>query len=222
VSTLKTDAVTAVSTNTSITVKGLGSGVVKLGDGELKFPDADSTAGYFIKTDGSAQLSFAAAGGFTLGTEVVTTSGTAAAFTSIPAGTKLIVISLNGFSFASTDGQLEVTIGDSGGLETSGYSSVATSSDQVTAELETSDAFNCAASNSQQVASLHSGQITLTLEDSSAFTWVMISSIAAVGSNDTFSWGAGAKTLTAELTQLSVSMHNGTTFDAGSINIMYQ
>ena len=57
-STIKTDAITAVSTNTAITIKGLGSGVVKLGDGELKFPDADSNAAAVIGTDGSAQLSF--------------------------------------------------------------------------------------------------------------------------------------------------------------------
>jgi len=60
-STLKSDAITAVTNDTDITITGAGSGVVKLGDGALKFPDSDGSAGQFIKTDGSAQLSFAAA-----------------------------------------------------------------------------------------------------------------------------------------------------------------
>ena len=58
-STLKADLVTAVTTNGALKVKGLGSGKVKLGDGELVWPDADGAAGTFITTNGSAVLSFA-------------------------------------------------------------------------------------------------------------------------------------------------------------------
>jgi len=62
-STIKANEITAVTDDTDITITGAGSGVVKLGDGALKFPDSDGSAGQFIKTDGSAQLSFAAASG---------------------------------------------------------------------------------------------------------------------------------------------------------------
>ena len=58
-STLKSDAVTAVTTNGAITITGNGSGKVRLGDGNLIFPDADGSAGQYIKTDGSANLAFA-------------------------------------------------------------------------------------------------------------------------------------------------------------------
>ena len=92
-STLKADAITAVTNNTDIAITGAGSGIVKLGDGALKFPDADGTNGHFIKTDGSAQLAFAAAG-YTLGTPQATTSGTTFNFGSIPAGTKHIMITV--------------------------------------------------------------------------------------------------------------------------------
>ncbi len=60
-STIETDAITAATgTNTAIKIKGKGSGVVKIGDGELSFPDADGSADQIIKTDGSGNLSFIA------------------------------------------------------------------------------------------------------------------------------------------------------------------
>ena len=63
-SIIKADAMEAASgTNTALSLKGKGSGVVTIGDGNLQFPDADGTNGHFIKTDGSGVLSFAEAGG---------------------------------------------------------------------------------------------------------------------------------------------------------------
>jgi hypothetical protein len=60
-STLETDLIQAsTGTNTAIKIKGKGSGVVKIGDGELSFPDADGSANQIIKTDGSGTLSFTA------------------------------------------------------------------------------------------------------------------------------------------------------------------
>jgi hypothetical protein len=61
-SDLKVDDITAANANTAITIKGAGTGKVVLGDGNLVFPDADGAAGTFITTNGSAALSFAAAG----------------------------------------------------------------------------------------------------------------------------------------------------------------
>ena len=58
-STLAADLVQAATgTNTALKLKGKGSGVVKIGDGELSFPDADGSSGQIIKTDGSGALSF--------------------------------------------------------------------------------------------------------------------------------------------------------------------
>jgi hypothetical protein len=63
-SDLKVDGIIAsTGTNTALTLQGKGSGKVAIGDGALLFPDADGSDGEFIKTDGSAALSFAAAGG---------------------------------------------------------------------------------------------------------------------------------------------------------------
>jgi hypothetical protein len=58
-STLETDLVQAATgTNTALTLKGKGTGVVKLGDGELSFPDSDGSANQVLQTDGSGTLSF--------------------------------------------------------------------------------------------------------------------------------------------------------------------
>ena len=60
-SIIETDLVQAATgTNTALKLKGKGSGVVKIGDGELSFPDADGSSGEVIKTDGSGALSFVA------------------------------------------------------------------------------------------------------------------------------------------------------------------
>ena len=59
-STIKANAVTGATTNTDLTLTGDGTGVVKLGDGNLKFPDADGSANQIIETDGAGQLSFVA------------------------------------------------------------------------------------------------------------------------------------------------------------------
>ena len=62
-STIKADAITAsTGTNTNIAISGKGSGKVKLGDGNLLFPDADGAAGTAVVTNGSGTLSFAATG----------------------------------------------------------------------------------------------------------------------------------------------------------------
>jgi len=58
-STLETDLVQAATgTNTALTLKGKGTGVVKLGDGELSFPDSDGSANQVLQTDGSGTLAF--------------------------------------------------------------------------------------------------------------------------------------------------------------------
>ena len=59
-STIKADAITAsTGTNTNIAITGKGTGKLKLGDGELLFPDVDGSANQYIKTDGSANLAWA-------------------------------------------------------------------------------------------------------------------------------------------------------------------
>lgn len=61
-STFEVDSITAITTDSNITIKGKGSGKVSIGDGNLLFPDSDGSSDQVIKTDGSGVLSFAAVG----------------------------------------------------------------------------------------------------------------------------------------------------------------
>ena len=57
-STLKANTITATDTNANLVLQGNGTGKVAIGDGSLLMPDADGTAGQFLKTNGSGTLSF--------------------------------------------------------------------------------------------------------------------------------------------------------------------
>ena len=76
-STIKANAVTGATTNSDLTLTGDGTGVVKLGDGNLKFPDADGSANQIIESDGAGQLSFVAKPSSTIVQVVNVTSGAA-------------------------------------------------------------------------------------------------------------------------------------------------
>jgi len=162
---------------------------------------------------GSPPAFEAAGGGFTLATEQATTSGTAVTFGSIPTGTKQIVIMFEGVSFDSTN-RMDVTIGDSGGLETTGYISTSGESDDPITNIEASTAEFVVRTAS--TGNTRAGTMTLSLKDSANFTW--ISTHTMKQSVNKVIHGGGEKSLSAELTQVSIS---GGTFDSGSINIMY-
>ena len=152
----------------------------------------------------------------TLGTEQATTSGTSIDFTSIPAGVRKITIMLSGVSTNGTS-VLLIQIGDAGGVETSGY--VSRAHDLSGGNTNTAGFI---LSRAQAAADTVSGAITLSLENSSAFTWTQTGFIdqpttSAIG------WSVGLKSLSAELDRVRLTTVNGSdTFDAGAVNIQYQ
>ena len=155
----------------------------------------------------------------TLGAPVASTSGTSIDFTSIPSGTKKVTISLVG---ASTSGSSVVIfqLGDSGGVETSGYlgaSSFVGTTTQGSANYTAGFGVLAAGASSTR-----HGTITLTLVDAATFTWAASASFAA--SDTTFAYiTAGSKSLSAELDRVRITTAGGSdTFDAGKINITYE
>ena len=149
-------------------------------------------------------------GAFVAGTAVASTSGTSIDFTSIPSWVKRITIM---FSGVSTNGSsnIQVQIG-AGSVETSGYSSSAGYS---TAYSTLTTGFLCV--TAAGAADTRYGQLILSLVGSNA--WVSSSAIS-VGVPIT---GAGGKTLSGTLDRVRITTVNGTdTFDAGSINILYE
>ena len=236
--------VTGTTTITSIATQGIGSYVTLHFDGALTFthhstnlilPGAanittaagDIAVMYeyasvdwrcvsYTKASGAAVV---AGGGFTLATQQATTSGSSVTFGSIPSGTTMIVVNLAGVSTDGT-GVLSITIGDGDGLETSGYTSggwfITNNSAGNVADIDITTAFKIA--HVTIASETYHGSVILTLENAAAFTWVAHSILN--GSLTQMHFASGSKSLSAELTQLSIIAAD--TYDAGAINIMYQ
>lgn len=151
------------------------------------------------------------------GTSVASTTGTSVDFVlsaDVAPYVKRITVMFNGVSTSGTS-NLQIQIGDSGGIETSGYAG--------SCDSRTNSAYNSAGflvTNGISAAVSHSFAATLCLMGSN--TWV-INGVKASASTDAAMFFAGAKTLSDTLTQVRITTANGTdTFDAGSINILYE
>jgi hypothetical protein len=151
----------------------------------------------------------------------VTASGTFVDFTGIPSWAKRVTVMFSGVSTNGTSAFL-VQIGDSGGVETTGYTAnslqmfVATGT-QVA--LFTSTAGYIIASN--VAANLLHGTVVLT--NVSSNNWVASSATTGTTGTAIGIVSAGSKTLSDTLTQVRITTVNGTdSFDAGTINIMWE
>lgn len=155
--------------------------------------------------------------GITLGTPVAATSGTSIDFTGIPATTKQITINFDVVSTNNTSPFL-IQIGDSGGIETSGYTGGGYEGNGTIAVYTAGFGLGV-----QQVAArVHSGTITLTLLSSSANTWACTGAIGRDTDGAVY-FTAGSKSTSAVLDRVRVTTAAGTAaFDAGTINITYQ
>jgi hypothetical protein len=153
----------------------------------------------------------AVSAGFTYGTEQATTSGTYVTHGSIPAGTSLIHLLFNKVSQSTTVG-MNVQLGDAGGIEATGYLSTSDRTGNNLAVSTTAFLFEMAYADTQL-----GGVMTLARVNTS-HDWV----VAFLGRMRTASnlYVCGSKTLSAELTQIKVSVVSGA-FDAGSTQILY-
>lgn len=150
-------------------------------------------------------------------TEQASTSGTSIDFTGIPPWVKRITVMLVGVSTNGTSRPL-IQIGDSGGVETSGY--LGASGDlTVPTHLNFSAGFE---PNGGSAANVWHGAVTLALENAANNTWVAWGVLGLSNGAATASV-AGTKSLSATLDRVRVTTVNGTdTFDAGAINVLYE
>ena len=208
---LQFDGALTITHGPGIELPGAANLTTAAGDRLICYATAANTVEVMsVETEAAAS-----AGGFTLSAEQATTSGTSVTFGSIPAGTTMIVILFEDFSMSGATNFL-VTIGDSGGLETSAYVSTGYQANGTSLYLSYSTSGFLVKGDQISVA-LWTGHMTLTLKDSSNFTWIQSHSMKE--DTNSFQTGAGSKSLSAELTQVSIS---GGTLDGGSIAIMYQ
>jgi hypothetical protein len=184
--------------------------------GEFVSTAADTvTCVNYTKRDGTAVV---AAGGWTQGTEVVTTSGTEHDFTSIPAGVKVIQMGFENVTLNGTS-SLIVQLGDDGGFESSGYNS-ASSRVYSNAAVMLNDGGLGYVIIIGSAARVFSGVLTLVNKDATAHDWGSMHAGKYDSSNSVH--GGGWSDLSAELNSIRVTTINGSdVFDGGAININY-
>jgi len=146
-----------------------------------------------------------------------TASGTAVNFTGIPNWAKRITVIVNGLS---TNGAspTQIQIGDSGGIQTTGYNLTLASIQPTTTSLQT----YTSGIVFPGTEATHSRYATISMININSNIWIITGS----GFDDiTNTTGIinGIKSLTSTLDRLRITTINGTnTFDAGTINIAYE
>jgi len=155
----------------------------------------------------------------TLATAVATTSGTSIDFTGIPSWVKRITVMFNGVSTNGTNLPI-LQLGDSGGIETTGYSALA---GLVSAGGSNAHNFTSGIPltfSTHTAANLIHGNILIALVDSSTWTF---SGNLLLTSQQYLMCVAGVKVLSDTLDRIRLTTNTGTdAFDAGEVNIMYE
>jgi len=152
-------------------------------------------------------------------TAVASTSGTVIDFTGIPSWVKRITVMFGGVSTNGTSNCI-VQLGDSGGIETTGYLGSAGLIQNAGSSATASYTTGFGTVPTPSAATVMHGALVVSLVGGNLWvaTGVFGNSDAAVPA-----YGGGSKTLSDTLTQIRVTTVNGTdTFDAGTINVMYE
>ena len=152
-----------------------------------------------------------------LGTAVASTSGTAIDFTGIPSWVRRITVMFNNVSLSGTS-RLVVRLGTSSGVVATGYTAVAIAinSASSTAGAAETTGFSVFQNTAADTASGH-----MVITRITGNTWVashtvrVAATICGIGSGDVV--------LAADLDRVRITTVGGTdTFDAGSINILFE
>ena len=181
---------------------------------------SSTTNNIVLAADGSTTISTLTAttiqGTIKSGTAVASTSGTSIDFTGIPSWVKRITVMFDGVSTNGTSAIL-IQLGDSGGIEITGYLSGAYNE---TGGGSSTSTAGFSVTPTSIAAAAYNGSAILSLLGSNTF----------VGQGNLFrsvstgmSYMAGSKTLSGTLDRVRITTVNGTdTFDAGTINILYE
>lgn len=143
----------------------------------------------------------------------VSASGTSVDFTGIPSWVKRITVMFAGVSTNGASNYI-VQLGDSGGIEVSGYLGAY---GNTAASASGTTGFGIYSGGSGVV--FHGSMFISNITENS---WIASHSMGR-SDNPSLSSGGGSKSLSATLDRIRITTVNGTdTFDAGTINIIYE
>ena len=198
----------------TLAVANGGTGVTtSTGSGANVLGTSPSISGAVMTTMASSVL--------TSGTSQASTSGTSIDFTSIPSWVKRITVMFNGVS-TSGSSDILIQIG-AGSVTTSGYTGSGCSavpSGVTVAGNNYTSGYGIRAGGNSGAAIVRQGLCTICLVGSNVWTE---SGVFSHSNEVGMSWTAGNVTLGGTLDRVRITTSNGTdTFDAGSINILYE
>lgn len=185
---------------------------------------ADTSGTLELQSAGTTKLTISSTGAYGAlisGTAQASTSGTSIDFTSIPSWVKRVTVLFSGVSTSGTSNWI-VQVGDSGGIENTGYLGSASSLGTSTVQSSASATSGVTLSRQVNAGDTYSG--ICTISNITANSWIVSSAIYNLNAaNQTTLLGGGSKELSATLDRIRITTVSGTdTFDAGSINIMYE
>jgi hypothetical protein len=195
------------------------SGLVQTADtsGTIDFQSSGATK-LTVSTSGTSIAQYTPATSLiTSDTVKASTSGTSIEFTGIPSWVKRITVMFAGVSTNGTSVPL-IQLGDSGGIENTGYLGTGTSLGTSVVSFTNGFAITSASS----AASVYHGLVTISMLSDSTNTWCASGSMSRTDVA-VANFTSGSKALSATLDRIRITTVNGTdTFDAGSINILYE
>lgn len=183
---------------------------------------ADTSGTLELQSNGTTQLTVSSTGTYgqlKAATAQASTSGTSIDFTNIPSWVKRITVMYSGVSTNGTS-QTQVQIGTGGVATTSGYAGSVDSTTTGVSAATFTTGLCLIRSGLQAAASVMHGQVVFT--NVSGNTWVG-TNLGALSNTGVVMFGATSITLGGALDMVRFTTVGGTnTFDAGSINILYE
>jgi hypothetical protein len=207
-------------TTTGLRLNGATSGTLTLaapaaaGGNTLTLPTGNGST-YQILRNGATAGSLEFTDNIVSGTAQNSTSGTSIDFTGIPSWAKRVTVMFDGVSLNGTSEPM-IQLGTSGGIQTTGYNGATGFAGASAGVVNFSTGFVTVVDS--LAASPMYGSATLTLIASGTWVYMGCFSFANYASP-----GAGGKAISGTLDRVRITTVNGTdTFDAGSINILWE
>jgi len=206
----------------ALRLNGSTSGYVEIdapaaaGSNTLTLPDGNGTSGQYLQTNGSGGLSWQSASNLTRVSSQSLSGVGSVTFTGIPSTARVIYLVLDQASADNTTGgYLHIRLGDSGGIETTGYLSNGAFINTASAcdSFGSTTGFNL---DNNDRGNKHSGVITIVNQSGN----VWCSSGTTTVNNSGF-MNAGRKELSGTLTQVQFLTTAGT-FDDGTASLLYE